>query len=280
MTSERVEYENVTLETVDQAIHDWLERTVDVHVDHPNGERKRVPVQYSSGERWVTSRQKKGIRDANGVLILPIISFRRTSIDPAPNMSALGAETPNLQISRRIDPKSNTLQNVSKNRGPSHKIAKPVIYEVTTIPFPDRSILNYDINIQTQYIVQMNTILEKIFHQLDIHKSFVAPLHNNNRQPQTGVPFEDRKKMKDPYVVGFFENTVSDGGNLEEFTDQERIVRFSTSIKVPAVLQLDPEGTKPAITVERTAYKVNFGGERVKFVDDPEELDKIFGPHK
>lgn len=269
--------QSITLETIDQAIHDWLSVTVDAHVEHPNGDRAKVPVIMASGERWITGRQRKGMRDSNGVLILPIISIRRTGIEPDPKRSALGIETPNLQISKLISPKTNTLQNLNVSRTPSLKASNPVVYEVTTIPFPDRSVMTYELMIQTQYIVQMNKILEKIFHGLDIHKSFVAPFDNHHRHPPAGEEFEKRKPMNGRYVVGFFEDTASSSDNFEEFTDQERIVKYSTTIRVPSILQLDPEGDKPAIKVERTAFKVGFGDESFYFVDDIDELEKIFG---
>lgn len=281
MAEEHNHYQSITLETIDQAIKDWFDKTVDSHVKFPNGDRKKVHVGFSSGERWITARQKKGVRDNNGVLILPIISIRRSGIEPTPSMSALGTETATLQISKRITKKTNDLMNLNRNRDPAHRTpAKPVLYEVTTIPFPDRSIITYEIQVQAQYILQMNAILEKMFHELDISKSFVAEFDNDGRHPPIGEDFEKREKLHKSYVVGFFDTTVTDGGNFEEFTDQERIVRFSTTIRVPAILQLDPEGEKSSVQVERTSYLLNFGTERTTFVDNPEDADKIFGDLK
>ena len=278
--SEHAYVQNVTIESIDAAILDWFDRTVDAHVDDPVGKRK-VPVKMASGERWVTSREKKGIRDDSGKIILPVITIRRTGIDPDVSMQSLGIETPTLQIAKRISAKTNNLQNLNNAAAPALKSPiSPVVYEVTTIPFPERKVMNYEIQIQTQYQVQMNAILEKMFSLTELQNSFVAPLENDNRQPPKGENFEDRKKMDKAYVVGFFDSASSDNGNLEEFTDQERIIRYTTSIRVPAVLQLDPEGTKPAVKVERTAFGLSFGGETVHLVDDPLELELIFGNGK
>lgn len=275
---DHAEYQNVTLETVDQAVNDWFDKVVDSHVYDANRTRKKVTVSFSSGERWISSREKKALRDKNGVLVLPIISIRRTGIEPDVSMSALGVETAKIQLSKKISGKTNDLMNLNVNRDASQRIpAKPAVYEVTTIPFPNRSVLTYDVQIQTQYIVQMNSIIEKIVHELDLRNSFVAPLENKKKHAQVGVDFESRKPMDRGYVVGFFDSTLGDGGNLEEFTDQERIVRFNTTIRVPAVLQLDPEGEQPAIQVERTAFNINFGSETVSFLDNQEDIDKIFG---
>ncbi len=270
-----VEYQNITIETIDQAIFDWFDKTVDVHVEFPNGERRKVPVSFSAGERAVASRQKKAIRDKNGVLILPLVNVTRTSIEPNPNMEALGVETPTLQISKQISGETNTLRNNVKDRIGSFASPKdPIVYEVTTIPFPDRSIMIFKLRIQAQYISQMNSILEKIFNQLDLQKSFVATFEPRNH-PQVGELFEEREPLKSGYVCGFFDSAVNDSGNLSEFTDQERIVQYETTFRVPATLQLDPEGEKPALRREFTSYKVDFGGERICFVRSKEELDRF-----
>jgi hypothetical protein len=275
-----VPYENITIENVDLAVTDWFDRTVDAHVAFPNADRKKVPVIFASGERWVTSRSRRGIRDKNGILILPIVSVRRTAIEPKADMQALGTETPKIQIARRISAKTNDLRNLSSLRNPALRKDDRAVYEVTTIPFPDRSIIRYELLVQAQYVTQMNSILEKIFHELDLQKSFVAPLQNDGRHPQIGVEFENRIPLSQHYVVGFFQSNMSSGDNFEEFTDQERIVKWTTEITVPATLQLDPEGEKPSVQVEETAFDVAFGDENVCFVDDPRELEKIFGPRK
>lgn len=278
--NEHVAVQKITLETIDQAINDWFDKTLDIHVEYPNGERKKVQVTFASGERWVTARQRKGIRDRNGVLILPLISIRRTSIEPTPNMQALGIETPSLTIAKQISGKTNNLMNLNKARSSALKsAADEVVYEVTTIPFPDRSIMTYEVIVQSQYITQTNSIMEKIFHMMDLQKSFVAYFDNPKRQPSV-EPFESRKQINEGYVVGFMDSTHSTTGNFEEFTDQERIVRWTTTIRVPTTLQLDPEGTGPAIKVERTSFKVGFGSETICVLDSVEELDKIFGSKK
>ncbi|MHB8407958.1 MAG: hypothetical protein ACYDHY_07730 [Acidiferrobacterales bacterium] len=277
-------YQPVTLETIDQAIHDWFNLVVDSHVDDTTGMRRKVSVVMASGERAVTAKEKKGIRDENGVIILPIISLRRTAIARDAKMSALGVETPNIQISRLLSLKTNLIQDLNQGNnltGPNPKpqssrvSKKAAVYEVTTIPFPDRSILTYEVVVQAQYTVQMNAILEKIFSLFDLQQSFVAPFDYVKKQPLNGTPFEDRPPLQSAYCVGFFQGDVGDSGNFEDFTDQERIVQYTAQVTVPANLNLDPEGEKPAIHVERTVYAVAFEPEVVQSCT-PEELEEIF----
>lgn len=278
----QVPYENVTLETIDRAIYDWLDRTVDVRVDFPNGERRKVPVKFAAGERGFESRNRRtGIRDTNGVLILPIISIQRTATDPNPSSQALGTETHALTIAKVISEKTSQVLNLRNSRSPAAREQLQPIYEVVEIPFPDRNELTYQLKVQTQYITQMNAIIEKLFNRLDLQKSFVAPFHNDgDHGPHTGEPFEDRKPIDRGYVVGFMESALGDSGNFEEFTDQERIVQFTTSIRVPATLLLDPEGERPPMKRYYSSTKLGFGDERVCFVRDPVELDNIFGKRR
>lgn len=261
---------NVTIESVDRAIRDWFDKSVDARVDSPNGLHK-VPVYFSSGERWAVGRTKQGFRDENGVLILPVISLRRVSIDPDPAMTSLACQVPSIQFARRVDPKTSDVRNQGY---------KGSVYDVYTIPFPNGVIAEYQLVVQTQFISQMNQILEKLWKTLDILKQFLAPINNDGRQQTPRDLQEQNVKtlIKYPYVVGFLDSAAADGGNFEEFTDQERIVKYQTDIKVPFVLQTEPEGQGSSVKVERTAYKVVLRDEQWHFVDDPEDLDDVFGP--
>jgi hypothetical protein len=276
---QEVEFEPITIETVDRAVRDWFDRTVDAAVETAASDRAKVQVLFSSGERYAIRR--KGIRDQNGVLILPLISVRRTGMDADPTMQALGTQTGNLTISRRIDPKTNQLKNniqrVTSAGIPIYGPGPGAVYEVASIPFPDRNIFNYELVIQASYTKQMNTIIQKLFRELDIRKTFVAPIENNGRHSENGEELEDRKPFKGGYFVGFFDGTMSDSSNFEEFTDQERIVRYNTTFRVPANLTLDTEGEKPAVKIQKTAYSVGFkesivSREQFKkmFPDEPE----------
>ncbi len=275
-------YQNITIEDVDYSIYDWFDRDVNARVETPTGELDRkVPVLFASGERWASARQERGIRDERGMLILPLISIRRVSITRERGRIALGTETAGLTIARRVDEKTNNVQNQISSRtlGANDRKDK-IVYELTRIPFPDQCAMAYDVTVWAQYVGQMNSILEKIFSRFDLQNSFVMPLRNSRSEetPDLRAEFDDRKPLEGYYFVGFVEGMVPDGGNFEEFTDQERIIRYNFEVQVPAYLQLDPEGTRPAIQVETTAFRVDFAGESVHFVDDPAELDRVFCP--
>lgn len=271
----QVEFEPQTMETVDRAVRDWFDKTVDAHVTTQSQDRSKVRVVFSAGERIALGR--RGIRDAQGMLILPIISIRRSGVEQDLTMSALGAQTGKLTIARRVSEKSsdlvNAVQRVSSAGIPVYSPSPPVVYEVASIPFPERNVFSYELVIQASYTLQMNSILEKLFSQLDVRKSFVAPFQNDGKHSLNGEDLESRKSFKGGYACGFFETTFSDQSNFDEFTDQERIVKYSTTFRVPANLHLEVEGEKPSVSFEKTAYTVGFK-ERVV---SAAEGAKIFG---
>jgi hypothetical protein len=281
MAERKIHYENITIESVDRAIRDWFDLSVDCRVQSSDGQLRKVPVVFSSGERWAVGRTRQTFRDENGVLMLPVISVRRTSVEPNPAQTMLGTQVPKITFARRVDPKTNEIKNLEGPKHPSIKRDYPPVYDTYTIPFPSGMVATYQVVVQTQYITQMNDILEKMWRTLDIQKQFVAPLENNGRQQtprNTQMQMEGVEHiMRKPYVVGFMDSSANDSGNFEEFTDTERIVKYQTDVKVPWVMFNQPEGQEPSVKVERSAYKLVIKDENVRFVDDPEELDKIFG---
>ena len=229
----RYEVKNVTIETVDQAMFDYLDKRLAPTVDVERG-RKRVPIIYASGERWKLIRKNK-FRDKNGTLVLPIISVRRIHIDPTEGFGGMTGEVPEIVVSSIIHPKTTTFQNAIKQRkvnGFPEVRKNKVVREYLTLPYPDFSIIYYEINIWTQYQTQMNQILEKGFFKFDYRKTFVMPVEYDGRDP----------KGNSYYFVGFLDGNVVSQSNTDDFTDQERIIKYSYQIKTPVYLMLDPDG--------------------------------------
>lgn len=284
MATSEIEFVPLTIRHVDQAVKDWFDNTVAASVAGADGQRKRVPSVFSQGERWAIGRTRGSdgaLRDENGVLMLPVMAIRRVSITPDTSMLALGCQTENITISKRVDGKSGDLMSLERQKPESQRLPHdPVVYEVRTIPFPDRIVIDYQLVIQTQYISQMNDVLQKLWRMFDIQRSFVIPIQNDGRIPPRANGYRDPKPLDKPYLVGFFESEYSDSGNFEEFTEQERVIKYTTSFTVPAALSAPVDGIEPLVRVERTAYKVVIPEENVRWVNSPAELDEIFGPER
>lgn len=286
----------IRIEDIDRGVKQWFDRVADVHVTTPQGDRRKVTVKFAAGERWVAAADRQGIRDRDGRLILPVIQIRRVGIDSSSSMSALGANVPRLQVARLVSEKTSDLANLDSLRPISQRrLRGPAVYDVYTVPFPSTNIIPYRVRVQCQYQTQVNEVIEKLLSKLEFYDvpSFVVSLVDDNREagiktglgstelaPEAHSPFELRRPLADYYVVGYIEGDFGDEGNMDEFTDQERILQLQFSFRVPVTLMLDPEGERPAVQKERTAFGITMGDEEVHLVDDPAVADRIFGREK
>jgi hypothetical protein len=286
----RYEIKTVTIETVDQSVVDYFDKKLNVHVDTERG-RSKVPIIYASGERWKLIRKRK-FRDENGTLILPIISVRRTDMDRTPGFGGMAQEVPEIAVSSVIHPKTSNIQNVLRTRQQNKyfpsvsdpKASSAIVREYLTLPFPDFFTVYYEVNIWTQYQTQMNEILERIFYKYEHMDSFVMPVEYDGTLP----------KGNSYYFVGFRDGNVTPQSNIEDFTDQERLIKYGYTFKTPVYLLLDPkdetlayeqgEAYKSGEYVEgnqgkKVVYK-NQSAVNVKLTEETmslEDFEKLFG---
>lgn len=286
----------IRIEDIDRGVKRWFERVVDAHVQTPQGDRRAVPVLFASGERWVAAADRRGIRDRDGRLILPVIQVHRNAFDVTKHGTALGTDTARFTVARVVSDKTALYASLDQPRLiTDRRLRDSTVYDLYTVPFPRQGSMTFKVTVQAQYQTQLNEIIEKITARLDFVSvpSFVISLDDEVRpkgvpvgQGSTevidprGAAFEQRPGPSGEYAVGYIDGSVNDDGNLDEFTDQERILQLQFSFRVPSTLLLDPEGTAPAVQVTRTAYTVDLGDEQVHFVDRPEDLDRIFGREK
>lgn len=284
----------IRIEDIDRGVKSWFENVLAASVKDQRGEMKSVAVKFGSGERWVASADKQGIRDKDGRLILPVIQISQMGFDPVANLTALGTATPRLTISTKISDKTSTMANLDAGRPLSQRrFRDSAIYDVYTIPFPTNGKISYKVRIQTQFVSQFNQIQERLLYLLDSTSvpSFIIALSGEKPPiiqqgdgssellaPESAYGFELRSPIDDYYVIGYIDGDLADGSNLEEFTDQERIIQHQFSFHIPTALMLDPDGTRPAVQKETTAFGVTLGDEHVTEVDSPDDMDRIFGP--
>lgn len=284
----------IRIEDIDRGVKRWFDKVVDAHVRDEEGKQQKVTVIFGTGERWVMAADRQGIRDRDGRLILPVIHISQVNLDPSKDDLALGINTPTMTFSRRVSPKTAQLTALDERRPLSdRRLTQGAVHEIWTIPYPASGIFNYKVRVQAGKRTQLNQILEKIMSCYEFFNvdSFVIELDGRDRPegipsgqgaselaPHDHQAFDDRPQLDVPYVVGYPDGSMDDASNQDEFTDQERIIQQTFSFRVPAALQLDPEGKRPAVQVERTAFNVNMGDESVTVVDDPYELELLFGP--
>ena len=214
------------LEGVDRAMVELFRERLNVLISDDGGTRDFTVI-MATGERWAMVRDRKVPRDANGALILPIITVRRTAIDRRvpPSQAVVANESPHITVVRRINRKTALLRNSVENRPFPRNNQQQVapIYDIQTIPHPDPIRVVYDVKIWTQYQTHMNIILEKVFNNFDYGDTF-------------------KLNMADGfYCVAQLDPNIASQDNFEEFTDDERIIRYTMTYTANVSLVLNPD---------------------------------------
>ena len=91
---------SVSLMDMDSAIMFYFENVIKPTVVE-NGETVKVPLMYSSPERWAAIQKTGFMRDKKRQIILPVIAFRRTGMEKDDTMSVdkMDPEEPKLHYS-------------------------------------------------------------------------------------------------------------------------------------------------------------------------------------
>jgi hypothetical protein len=149
---------SVGIMDMDSAIMYYFNEVIKPEVS-VNNEKVKVPCIYASPERWTQVSKQGFLRDKKRQIIVPLIVFKRTSMERNENIpiDKLDANNPSIfysfekkySKSNRYD-KFSVLQNLSPNK------------EYYNVAMPDYVTLTYEFTIWTSYIEQMNRIVEKI----------------------------------------------------------------------------------------------------------------------
>tara|TARA_R110000868_G_scaffold966_4_gene7292 strand:+ start:1506 stop:2303 length:798 start_codon:yes stop_codon:yes gene_type:complete len=149
----------VTLLTIDSAILKYMSDRIKPIVTQ-QGTQVPVPVMYGSPERWKSAQKDGVLRDSIGKLQLPMLMIRRssmkkTSINSAVNKyydrefyTGWNRRTPYSQF--------NLINNITPSREYFNTTAAPDYYEIT-----------YKVLVWTEYMEQMNSVIENISFESD-----------------------------------------------------------------------------------------------------------------
>ena len=70
----------IALKDLDTSISGHINKVMNLRV-RENGEMVKVPLMYANQERWANVRKSGVMRDKNGSLVLPLMMFRRTTVE-------------------------------------------------------------------------------------------------------------------------------------------------------------------------------------------------------
>jgi len=155
---------SVGLEDIDNAILYYFENVIKPNVVQ-NGQQIAVPVIYGSPERWKAVQADGFYRDMNGAIQLPLIMFKRETVEKNRNISnKLDGNTAHLyQVVGSKYNKKNAYDtfDILNNRTPSEQ------YYITAPP--DYITLTYNCIIFTNFVEQNNKIVEAIEYASDAY---------------------------------------------------------------------------------------------------------------
>ena len=148
---------NVGLEDHDDAILYYLENVIRPTVTQ-NDRQITVPIIYGSPERWKSIQADGFYRDKNGKTMVPLIMFKRESFEKnrALGNKLDGNVVHNVQYFEKQYSQRNVYDNFSvlRNQKPQKEYILGII--------PDYITLTYKLSIYTDYVQQMNKIIEAL----------------------------------------------------------------------------------------------------------------------
>lgn len=194
------------LEAVDEAVFYYFENVIKPSVVS-GGDLVDVPVIYGTGERWKMAQKDGFYRDKNGKIQAPLVMVRRETIEKRRDLgNKLDANDPKLYVTYQEKYSSrNQYDNFAllNNRVPQKEFTATVI--------PDYVNLMYEGIIWTDYISQLNKVIEAINYASDSY-------------------WGDEERFK-------FMAQIDKFTNINELSaDNSRVVRATFNLKIQAYI--------------------------------------------
>ena len=210
------------LQNIDEAIFYYFEHVIKPSV-LSNGDHIDVPVIYGSGERWKLAQKDGFYRDKGGKVQTPLVMLKRESIEKRRDLgNKLDANNPQLYITHQekfTNKNSYDRYSIINNRIPQK--------EFSAVVMPDYVNLTYSGIIWTDYISQLNRIIEAVNYSSDSY-------------------WGDPEKFK--FMAGIDQFT-----NINEVSnDDGRIVRANFTLKVQGYII--PDNIQKKLKEQSTRY--------------------------
>ena len=148
---------NIGLEDHDSTIMYYIENVIKPTVTQ-NNKQIAVPIIYGSPERWKSIQKDGFYRDKNGKVMTPLIMLKRESFEKNRTLGNKldGNQVHNVQYFEKGYSQRNNYDNFSvlRNQKPQKEYVLGII--------PDYITITYKLSIFTDYIEQMNKLIESL----------------------------------------------------------------------------------------------------------------------
>jgi len=259
-----------TIETIDKALYNWIDETLDLRVQKNKG-WKKVPVLWTGTERSFNVKQEKSLRnDRDGSFNLPVITLERTSFNKdlakrffGNTMEVNDEQGGSIVVSRRINQEKTrnfARAGAKYKRGQLNFPRKnnKVVYQTISAPAPVFVEVSYAVTLRTEYQQHMNDLIgpfATLPQPRGINSVFI---------------YEDGH-----HYETFIEGDFALDNNINNLAEEER--KFQTKINIKVMGYLvgeDKNQTKPRVVVRENAVEVKIPRERVILGDINENLEK------
>ena len=221
----------ISLLDVDTIIANYMEKNL-IPVLEQNGNQLKVPLLYGNAERWKSAQRDGYIKDKLGKIQLPIIMFKRNSIEANDTMKFLKDTKVTYPTVRKYS---------NKHSYDRFSLLNPDLkkrFEAYDVRMPNYVTLTYEVIFWTGYTEHNNKIIEQFQYA---------------NEQYWGE--DDNYKFR--VLVGNFDNQQDVGAG------SERIIRTNCSLTVNAYLLPKRFETQPTTQKGFTIRKVIVGNEVV-----------------
>lgn len=216
------------LEDLDYAVFSLFNEQIPLYFSL-QGEQKKVPVIFATGERFAVLRRNKPLTDRTGALILPLISITRTGLENIPQKGISNNQMFPEVFARRISNRNGEwrqlnnfegfqhIKHATKNNSTDYNLKHRLdnnIYETIEIPPVRYFGATYEISIWSSFTQQMNDIITTIMSAYTINP---------------GQQFRIESK-KGYWFPAFVDSSFSQDTNYSDFTDAERYIKYNMTI--------------------------------------------------
>lgn len=145
-------YKGLQLVDIDTTIFNYIQLSI-IPLLYQNGEAINVPLIYGNAERWNDVKINGYIRDARGMVQIPLIMMNRSSVE----------HNENIPYFKDITTMPSISMYSKKNRYERFSVINDIkpVYEIYNISVPDYVTITYNISMWTNFTEHMNKLLEQ-----------------------------------------------------------------------------------------------------------------------
>jgi hypothetical protein len=272
-----------SVEDVDRSLFQLFDQEINFQIETDRDGIVNVPVVFATGERFALVKRRKPLTDVNGVLILPMISIRRTGIRQTSQditNRGINQHTGDLTVKRRLSTADRKYQqlinkfNIQNQKNVARSEADQTGEKIQTgrtigessedVDITDGALLAPQNN---QNIYEFITIPQPQFYVASYEITFYAQYiqHMNvmiNTLMETYLPQGRQLKLetdKGYWFIARMGDSVTSDDTLSDFSEQERVVMSTIECEVNAYV-IPGEGLTDRAPVRRylSAPQINF----------------------